>query len=118
MGGSEYDCWLKGAKVLSTFSPMTNKMLSTPTLNTAMAGKHLSVFRLSLMCLIHGGRPPMTMGMFMGCGPRNSKSYPFESQFKRVVLHESTRSMHDKSWSQEVANSPLSREEGSLASRR
>ena len=49
----------------------------------------------------------MVMGMFMGCGPRDSKSYPFESQFKRVVLHESTRSMH-KSWSQEVANSPLS----------
>ena len=60
----------------------------------------------------------MVMGMFMDCGPRDSKSYPFESQFKRVVLHESTRSMHDKSWSQEVANSPLSREEGSLASRR
>ena len=50
----------------------------------------------------------MAMGMFMDCGPRDSKSYPFESQFKRVVLHESTRSMHDKSWSQEVANSPLS----------
>ena len=91
MGGSEYNCWLKGAKVLSTFSPMTNKMLSTPPLNTAMAGKHLSVFRLSLMCLLHGGRPPMVMGMFMGCGPRDSKSYPFESQFKRVVLHRSTR---------------------------
>ena len=25
LGGSEYNCWLKGAKVLSTFSPMTNK---------------------------------------------------------------------------------------------
>ena len=37
----------------------------------------------------------MVMGMFMDCGPRDSKSYPFESQFKRVVLHESTRSMHD-----------------------
>ena len=108
MGGSEYDCWLKGAKVLSTFSPMTNKMLSTPPLNTAMAGKHLSVFRLSLMCLLHGGRPPMVMGMFMDCGPRDSKSYPFESQFKRVVLYKSTRSMYDKSWTQEVANSPLS----------
>ena len=36
------------------------------------------------------------------------ESYPFESQFKRVVLYKSTRSMYDKSWSQEVANSPLS----------
>ena len=54
----------------------------------------------------------MAMGMFMGCGPRDSKSYPFESQFKRVVLHESTRSMYDKSWTQEVANSPLSLRRG------
>ena len=50
----------------------------------------------------------MVMGMFMDCGPRDSKSYPFESQFKRVVLYKSTRSMYDKSWTQEVANSPLS----------
>ena len=54
----------------------------------------------------------MVMGMFMDCGPRDSKSYPFESQFKRVVLYKSTRSMYDKSWSQEVANSPLSLRRG------
>ena len=57
-----------------------------------------------------------------GLQPPRRGCNPFFSLFSGVLfsanLHESTRSMYDKSWSQEVANSPLSREEGSLASRR